>query len=92
LIVHGTQDAAFRPAHAYALADEILRAQLVMIEELGHVTGAGIFSTIVPAVISHQGVNPGSMRLVDAGLSAIAENPTTVAYLTGEADVVTGRS
>lgn len=53
LIIHGTEDAAFPPAHAYALADEIPGAKLIMIEQLGHVTAPASFPIIAPAVMSH---------------------------------------
>jgi pimeloyl-ACP methyl ester carboxylesterase len=53
LIIHGTEDAAFPPAHAYALADEIPGAQLIMIDGLGHVTAPASFPIIAPAVMSH---------------------------------------
>jgi pimeloyl-ACP methyl ester carboxylesterase len=53
LIIHGTEDAAFPEAHAYALAHEIAGARLVMIEQLGHVTAPASFPTIVPVVLSH---------------------------------------
>ena len=41
------------PAHAYALADEIPGAQLIMIDRLGHVTAPACFPIIAPAVMSH---------------------------------------
>jgi pimeloyl-ACP methyl ester carboxylesterase len=53
LIIHGTEDAAFPEAHAYALAHEIAGARLVMIEQLGHVTAPASFPTIVLVVLSH---------------------------------------
>jgi pimeloyl-ACP methyl ester carboxylesterase len=53
LIIHGTEDAAFSPARAVALADEIPDAQLVMIEQLDYVTASASFPIILPAVLSH---------------------------------------
>jgi pimeloyl-ACP methyl ester carboxylesterase len=53
LIIHGTEDAAFPPAHAVTLADEIPGAKLLMIDQLGHVTAPASFPTILPAVLSH---------------------------------------
>ena len=53
LIIHGTEDAAFPPAHAVALADEIPGAQLVMIDQMGHVNALASFPTMLPAVLSH---------------------------------------
>jgi pimeloyl-ACP methyl ester carboxylesterase len=54
-MIHGTEDAAFTPAHAHAFADEIPGAQLVMIDRLGHVSAPSSFPTILPAVLSHIG-------------------------------------
>jgi hypothetical protein len=49
----GPRDAAFSPARAVALADEIPDAQLVMIEQLDYVTASASFPIILPAVLSH---------------------------------------
>jgi hypothetical protein len=53
------------PAHAVALAGEISGAQLVMIDQLGHVPAPASFPTILPAVLSGglallQPVHPGA--------------------------------
>jgi hypothetical protein len=58
LIIHGTEDVAFPPAHARALADEIPGARLIMIERLGHVTAPASFPTIVPASCHTSGRRP----------------------------------
>jgi hypothetical protein len=52
------------PAHAVALADEI-PGELVMIDQLGHVTAPASFPTILPAVLSRglallRPVHPGA--------------------------------
>ncbi len=53
LVIHGTADPMFPPAHGEALADEIPQARTLMLEGAGHGVDPADWETIARAVIEH---------------------------------------
>jgi pimeloyl-ACP methyl ester carboxylesterase len=52
LVVHGTADPAFPPAHGEALAEEIPGARLLLVEGMGHeVPPPAVWDLVVPAIL-----------------------------------------
>ena len=55
LVIHGTADPMFPPAHGQALADEIPGATLLRLDGAGHGVDRADWATIVPAILRHTG-------------------------------------
>ncbi|MFD0742193.1 alpha/beta fold hydrolase [Phytohabitans flavus] len=54
LVIHGTADPFFPPGHAVMLAREINRAQLLMLDGVGHQTPPqSTWDVVVPAILGH---------------------------------------
>jgi pimeloyl-ACP methyl ester carboxylesterase len=53
LVIHGTDDPLFPPAHGEALAREIPGAQLLVIDGLGHEFPRWAWDAVLPALIAH---------------------------------------
>jgi pimeloyl-ACP methyl ester carboxylesterase len=53
LVIHGTHDPLFPPAHGEALACEIPGARLLLIDGLGHEFPPWAWDEVVPALIAH---------------------------------------
>jgi pimeloyl-ACP methyl ester carboxylesterase len=54
LVLHGTDDPMFPPAHAEALAAEIRGAKLLPLEGMGHeVPPRALWDVVVPAIVEH---------------------------------------
>jgi pimeloyl-ACP methyl ester carboxylesterase len=53
LVIHGTADPMFPPAHGQALADEIPNATLLLLEGAGHGVYQADWATVVPAILRH---------------------------------------
>jgi pimeloyl-ACP methyl ester carboxylesterase len=54
LVIHGTEDPLFAPAHAEALANEIRGASLVWLEGMGHqMPPPTLWDTVIPAILDH---------------------------------------
>ena len=54
LVLHGTEDPLFPPAHGEALAREIPGARLVLLEGMGHeVPPRPLWDQVVAAVLDH---------------------------------------
>ena len=55
LIIHGTDDPLFPPAHGEALAREIPGARLLLIEGLGHELPRWAWDEVLPALVDVTG-------------------------------------
>jgi pimeloyl-ACP methyl ester carboxylesterase len=55
LVIHGTDDPLFPPAHGEALAREIAGARLLLIEGLGHEFPAWAWDDVLPALVEITG-------------------------------------
>jgi pimeloyl-ACP methyl ester carboxylesterase len=56
LVIHGTEDPLFPPAHAVALTDEIPGADLLLLDGVGHqVPPPATWDLVVPAILRHTG-------------------------------------
>nr|WP_062340338.1 alpha/beta fold hydrolase [Herbidospora sakaeratensis] len=55
LVVHGTEDPMFPPAHAEATASAIAGARLVMIEGLGHTLPSVVHDRLAEEILRHTG-------------------------------------
>jgi len=53
LVIHGTADPMFPPAHAEALAEEIPESQLLLIEDAGHGVDRADWETLEDAILGH---------------------------------------
>jgi pimeloyl-ACP methyl ester carboxylesterase len=53
LVVHGTADPVVTYPHGVALARKIDGAELVTLEGMGHELPAGVWDTVVPAILAH---------------------------------------
>jgi pimeloyl-ACP methyl ester carboxylesterase len=53
LVIHGTEDPAFPLGHALALETEILGAELLTMEEIGHELPEAVWDVVVPAISQH---------------------------------------
>ncbi|WP_249714479.1 alpha/beta fold hydrolase [Rhizomonospora bruguierae] len=54
LVIHGTADPLFPPAHGRALAEEIPGAELLLLEGVGHqVPPPSTWETVIPAILRH---------------------------------------
>jgi pimeloyl-ACP methyl ester carboxylesterase len=54
LVLHGTEDPVFPPAHGEVLVEEIADASLVRLEGMGHeVPPRSLWDTVVPAITGH---------------------------------------
>jgi pimeloyl-ACP methyl ester carboxylesterase len=53
LVLHGTEDPLFPPAHGEAMAREIAGAQLVLLPGVGHELPAPSWDLAVPAILAH---------------------------------------
>ncbi|TKK81008.1 alpha/beta hydrolase [Herbidospora galbida] len=67
LVVHGTEDPMFPPAHAEATAAAIPGARLVMIEGLGHTLPSAVHDRLAEEILRHtrrsqSGVSPPGTR------------------------------
>ncbi|NAS26124.1 alpha/beta fold hydrolase [Herbidospora sp. NEAU-GS84] len=58
LVVHGTEDPMFPPAHAEATAAAIAGARLVMIEGMGHTLPASAHDRLAEEILRHTGRRP----------------------------------
>jgi pimeloyl-ACP methyl ester carboxylesterase len=57
LVVHGTADPVFPPAHGEALAQEIPGARLLLVEGMGHeVPPPAVWDLVVPAILERSEV------------------------------------
>jgi len=57
LVIHGTADPMFPPAHAEALATEIPGAHLIRLEGAGHGVDRADWDRIIPAIVEHTASN-----------------------------------
>ena len=55
LVIHGTADPMFPPAHGQALAEEIPGATMLRLDRAGHGVDRADWATIVPAILRHTG-------------------------------------
>ncbi|BBC37477.1 hypothetical protein SGFS_087710 [Streptomyces graminofaciens] len=65
LVLHGTEDPMFRPAHAEATASAIPGARLVMIEGMGHTLPTALDDRLADEILHHTGraqEAPGSSK------------------------------
>jgi pimeloyl-ACP methyl ester carboxylesterase len=53
LVIHGSEDPMFPPAHGIALAHEIPNASLLLLERTGHELPRTAWGTVVPALLRH---------------------------------------
>jgi pimeloyl-ACP methyl ester carboxylesterase len=53
LVIHGTADPMFPPQHGEALAAEIPRARLILLDGAGHGVDRADWDTIVAAIVAH---------------------------------------
>jgi pimeloyl-ACP methyl ester carboxylesterase len=53
LVIHGTEDPLFPPAHGRALADLIAGARLLLLDGAGHELPRATWDTVVPALLAH---------------------------------------
>ena len=53
LVIHGSADPMFPPAHGEAVAAEIPRANLMVLEGAGHGVYREDWDAIVPAIVEH---------------------------------------
>jgi pimeloyl-ACP methyl ester carboxylesterase len=53
LVIHGTDDPMFPPAHGEALAAAIPGARLLLVEGLGHELPRWAWDTVAPAIVEH---------------------------------------
>lgn len=54
LVIHGTEDPLFPPAHGEALAREIAGAELLLLEGVGHqVPPRSVWDLVIPAIARH---------------------------------------
>ncbi|GGY27163.1 alpha/beta fold hydrolase [Streptomyces djakartensis] len=60
LVLHGTEDPMFPPAHAEATATAVPGARLVMIEGMGHTLPAALDDRLAEEILRHTGKAPGA--------------------------------
>ena len=53
LVIHGTADPMFPPAHGRALAEEIPAAKLQLLDGAGHGIDRADWDTVIPAILEH---------------------------------------
>lgn len=53
LVIHGAADPMFPPGHGEALADEILDARLLLLEDAGHGVDRADWDTVAHAIVEH---------------------------------------
>ncbi|MFI1330922.1 alpha/beta hydrolase [Streptomyces sp. NPDC020845] len=53
LVIHGTADPMFPLRHGEALAEQIFRGRLLVLEDAGHGVERADWATIVPAILEH---------------------------------------
>jgi pimeloyl-ACP methyl ester carboxylesterase len=53
LVLHGTEDPLFPPAHGEALAHLIPGARLLVLDRAGHELPRATWDTVVPALLAH---------------------------------------
>jgi pimeloyl-ACP methyl ester carboxylesterase len=53
LVIHGTEDPLFPPAHGRALADLIPGARLLLLDHAGHELPRATWDAVVPALLAH---------------------------------------
>lgn len=53
LVIHGSEDPIFPPAHAQAVAENVKNGRLMLIENMGHALNPDFFEQIIDAIVGH---------------------------------------
>ena len=56
LVIHGTEDPIFPPAHAKAVANSVINGKLLLIDKMGHALNPIFFDQIIDAIIDHTNI------------------------------------